>query len=104
MALDMPVNANHGSTIACPPFGHQVLIPGLEVARIRSASGGAFSPNVRQTRLEGLVDDLTDGVTQVALGDKAPPGIEQVAVGHPVLAGNDALQAGVGAHAIEAEQ
>ena len=75
ITLDMPVNAHHGSAIARPPFGHQVLIPGPEVARIRGAGGGAFSPNVRQARLQGMVDDLTDGVTQLILGDKAPPGI-----------------------------
>jgi hypothetical protein len=56
------------------------------------------------TGTQGGVDDLGDRLAHALTGDEAPPHIEQVPVGDIILARCHALETGVGADPVQAQQ
>ena len=102
--LDMPVNHHAAPAISDVPLRGQVLVPGAEVLAVGGAGVGALAPDQGITGSEGAVRHDSDGFAQLVHGDVAASGIEQVLVGGAVLGGVHALQPGVGAKAVQAQQ
>ena len=78
LLLDVPVDHHARPAVADVPFGHQVLIPGAELLRVRGAGRGGFAPDV--PCLEDGVGHLGDGVRRCSLVDEASAHVEQVFV------------------------
>src|SRR4051812_30365458 len=105
LALDVPVDHHAAAAVPGVPLGHQVLVPGAELLGIRGARRRrALAPDTRVAGAQGGVDHASDRLAQVLAGDEAPPNLEQVLVGDRALAGDHALEAGVGAEPVQAEK
>ena len=104
LPLDVPVDHDPAPAIADVPLGREVLVPGTEVLAVRGAGVCALAPDQRITGVERAIGHGGDGLAQLVHCDIAPTGVEQVLVGGAVLDGVHALESGVGAEAVEAQQ
>ena len=58
------------------PFGHQILVLGPKLRRVRCAGRRALAPDVRQANLEDGVGDIDNGCAQLILMQVAAAGVE----------------------------
>ncbi len=70
LALDVPVDHYAAAAVAHVPLRGEILVPGPEVLRVRSAGSGAVSPNRRIARVESPVRD--DGSRLAQLVPRRP--------------------------------
>ena len=104
VALDMPVDHDTTATVADVPLRHQVLIPGAELLGVGGTCRRALAPDARMAGTQCGVDDLRDRLAQALARDEAPAHIEQLPVGEIILACRHALETGVGADPVQAQQ
>jgi len=104
MFFDVPVDHHSLAPIAQVPFGHEVLVPRPKLGRVRGAGSGALTPDVGQAHLEGGIGDVNDGGAQLVLVQVAAARVEQLLIALAVIAHTHALEPGVGAQTVEAEQ
>src|SRR5712692_2475904 len=97
----MPIDHDPAPSIADMPFGHQVLIPGRELAGVGRTGGGAFSPDLRLAGLERVVEDFSNRQPQVISGEEAAAGVEQIPVRGVRGIYLHTLETGVGPQAVE---
>lgn len=102
--LDVPVDHDAAPTIAGVPLGGQVLVEGAEVFGIGGAAGGPLAPDRRVTGAQGPIGHDGDGPAERFDGDVAAPDVGQILVGHSDMAPSHALQTGIGAQPVQAEQ
>ena len=92
------------AAVAGVPLGHQVLVEGAEVLAVRGAGRRALAPDPGMARGQRRVDHAPGRVAQGVGVDVAPARVQQLLVAEAVPADGEALQPGVGAEAVEAEQ
>src|SRR5262249_40898867 len=98
------VNHYAAATVAHVPLGHQVLVPGGKFFRVRSAGCGRLAPDLRQSGAEGGIDNTSNRLAYVLLGNEASPDIEQVFVTRILLACAYPLQPSVCTKPVQAQK
>ena len=86
------------------PLSHEILIPGPEPLGIGGARRRAFTPDLGQASRKDPVCHHRDRIAQGIALQKAPPRVQEFAIGHPKPAGDDALQSGIGAKSVQTQQ
>jgi len=99
-----PGRDDTATTVARVPLGHQVLVEGAEMLAVRGAGGRALAPDPGVAHGKRRVDHPPGRVAQGVSVDVAPARVQQLLVAEAVPADRQALQPGVGAQAVEAEQ
>ena len=100
----MPIDHDAAAAVACVPFGQQVLIPGPELLRVRSARCRSFSPYLRRSRPHGGIHDFSDGGAELILIDVAAANVEQVLIVGALLSGAHALDASIRSQPVDGKQ
>ena len=79
------------------PLGHQILVPGPELLRVRGTRGRAFAPQGRIADTENGIAHLRNRRSQMLFRDITPPNVLQVGVAVLASPTAHALEARVGA-------
>ena len=104
VSLDVPVDHDAAPAVAHMPLGGEILVPGAVVLRIGGASGGARSPNSGISGLKRAVGNGRDGSAQRIDADIAAPDIRQILRRHTRFQARHALQPGIGAEPVQAQE
>lgn len=91
----MPIDHDAATAIAGVPFGHEVLVPGSELLRVRGAGRRSIAPDVDLPFAKDGVDDLSGRGAELVFGDVTTAYIEEVLIVGAGLARAHALDAGV---------
>ena len=86
------------------PLRRQVLIPCSEVLGVGRAGGGAVAPDRGIAGVQRAVGDDGDRLAQRRHAEVPTPDISQVLAGDARSEARHALQPGIGAEAVQAEQ
>jgi hypothetical protein len=102
--LDVPVDHHAAPAVADVPFGHQVAVPGAELGRVRRAGSADLAPDCRIARAERGGGHRSRRAAQCGCVDVAPARVKQLVVARVQRTGGDALEPGIGAEAVEAQE